>query len=153
MKECDLYIPVREWLRKHGWVVHVEKFDADIVAIKDGRLLAVELKTYFTRKLISQCVARAAWADEVMAATPINPKTRSELKYCGIGYLQVIDGEAILQVKPRPQPWSWHKKHAYRVKVLNSRASAMDHEIAGLPACHALKAQRKQRQLTLEDAT
>lgn len=76
VRESDLYAPVREWLSKQypDHKIHVEKFDADVIAIKEQHVVVVELKACMTEE------------------------------------------------KP-----------------------AMDHELAGLPACAALREQRERR--------
>lgn len=152
-RESELFVPVREWLRKNGYEVHVEIFDADVVAVKDGKLTVVELKPHFTVKLFKQLHSRALWADFVIAAT-FRPKSgdadkaikRGGMKYHGFGVL-LVDGSAVRELmKPKPQPFMWHKRNAYRRKKLLGRAEAMDHELAGLPSCNALREQRLKRE-------
>jgi hypothetical protein len=146
MKESDLYAPVRDWLTARGYTIHVEVFDADIVATKDGKLTAVELKPCLTNGLFCQCVTRAKWADEVIAAIASDPRGTGGMKQHGFGLLQVVNGKVRVRVHPKPQPWYWHKMRAYRMKKLANRAPAMPHEVAGLPSCPALKDQRRQRE-------
>lgn len=151
VKESDLYVPVRDWLAARGWVIHVEIFDADIVAVRDGRMLAVELKPCLTQDLMNQLHHRAVWADEVIGAIASEPRGRLHaLRYYGFGLLQVIDGKVRQRIKPRPQPWQWHRTRAYRLKKLNSRPPAADHEVAGLPGCSALREQRAWRRSQVE---
>lgn len=146
MKECDLYAPVRDWLISNGWEVHAEIFDADIVAIQDGKLMAVELKPYLTSGLWRQCCDRAGWADFVMAAIASKPITTSQFTDYGFGVLLVAGDKVRQKHKPRPQPWHWHRRRDYRMKKLASRAPAMPHETAGLPSCSQLRQQRMQRE-------
>lgn len=145
MRESDLYPPVRDWLIARGYEVHVEIFDCDIVAVKDGRLLVVELKLCLARELFTQMEDAARWADEVMGAVASAPRKLGGLSNKGFGLLQVTDGRVRQRVKPRPQPHWWFKKRAYRIKKLNGRDPAMPHELAGLPSCPALRLQREQR--------
>lgn len=145
MKESELYIPVRDWLVKQGWTIYVEHFDADIIAMKDGVVRVVELKTGFTDKLYWQACQRAQWADEVMGAVPVAPKYSGRWTDEGFGLLIVTGGKVRQKHKPRPQPWQWRKKRKYRIKELLRRGPAMDHEVAGLPACPQLADQRERR--------
>ena len=145
VRESDLYQPVRDWLVAQGYEVHVEVFDADIVATKDGRLIAVELKPCLTDGLTLQLHHRAGWADEVWAAVSSEPRITSILRDAGYGLLQVVNGRVRKRFKARPQPWGWHSRHAYRLKKLANREPAHDHELAGLPCCPQLREQRRLR--------
>jgi hypothetical protein len=146
VRESDLFPPVRKWLESKGYTIHVEMFDADIIATKDGRIVVVELKPCLTQHLITQCARRSQWADEVWCAIGSEPRTISELKYSGFGLLLVSGGKVRKKLGAKPQPWQWHKMRAYRAKRLMDRAPAMAHEIAGLPCCAALREQRERRE-------
>jgi hypothetical protein len=142
MKESDLYIPVRDWLRACGHVVHVEVFGVDVVGIRDDQLTAVELKLSNPGALLTQCVHNAGWATECYGVLPHRPKNTNGFKYHGIGLLIVVGGRVREVCKPKPQPWSWHKRRDYRMKKLMGRQPAGDHELAGLPCCRQLREQR-----------
>ena len=146
MKESDLYQPVRAWLERQGWVIHVEMFDHDIVASRDGRWIVVELKKCMTWKLTQQCDRAARWADEVWCAIASDPKTVGDCRQNGFGVLIVRDGKVRKKLGARPQPWHWHKRRKYRVGILSRRAPAMPHELAGLPSSRILKDQRRRRE-------
>jgi hypothetical protein len=154
VRESDLYLPVRDWLLRQGWVVHVEVFEADIVATLGDKLMAVELKLGFTKSLRRQVEHRAHWADYVVAAIPGSRggpcRFAPFCRFYGFGLL-LVDGDKIHKaVGFKPQPWGWRKRHDYRVKKLTGRAPAMDHEVAGLPSCPALSEQRRLRNVTTE---
>lgn len=150
MKESDLYIPVRDWLQERGHEVHAEIFDADIVTVCDGKLWAVELKPCLDQALYRQLADRERWADYVCGVVAAKPRKQnqyySHLKYLGYGLLQVTGGRIHQRLKARPQPWQWHKKHAYRMKRLGDRAPAQPHELAGLPCNSQLRQQRRKRE-------
>jgi hypothetical protein len=145
MRESDLYPAVKRWLDERGYTVHVEIFGCDIVAVKDGRLLVLELKLKQPGIAENQARHRARWADEVVIAMPHRPKLVSGLKYQGIGLLVVSRDKARLVIKPRQQPWFREKQRLYRFKVLSNRAPAQAHEVAGLPCCPELARQRRAR--------
>ncbi len=150
MKESALYIPVREWLRDRGYRVHVEMFDADVIAIKDSQITVVELKLGFNDGLCRQLQDRSKWADFVYAAIPPNAADANTIwgsrktffaRY-GFGLL-IVDGNSVKQRrKPFPQPFCWHKKRAYRMKRLLGSHPACDFELAGLKCGPELRAQR-----------
>ncbi len=147
MKESDLYIPIRNWLQARGYEVHVEIFGCDIVAMKDGKLTAVEMKLVNSSTLLRQTI-RATWfADFVYAAIASEPRYAGILRSHGIGLLQVSGTKIRERFKPRPQPWMWHKRRAYRMKKLSGRLPAQEHETAGIPCCPALREQRQQREI------
>jgi len=155
MRERDLYPAVKRWLNEHGYVVHVEIFDCDIVAVKDGKLTAVELKLECGYSLLRQLIQRTQWADEVIGVVPAqkwpdgnSPAQRqwaSSYRQAGFGLLTVDGERAKLRLKPKSQPFGWHKKHAYRAKILLAREPAQAHESAGLPSCPELREQRLAR--------
>ncbi len=143
MRESDLWPPVREWLEKRGYEIYVERFDVDVVAVKDNRLTVVELKLGCTAKLIEQLDVRSRWADIVYAAIPRRPQVIGEFRYRGYGVLLVKDGKCKQILKPKQQPWSREKMRKYRFKVLAKTTPALSHEVAGLPACRELRENRK----------
>ena len=145
MKECDLYPPVKRWLDSHGYQVHVEIFGCDIVALKDGRILVVELKIGRPTAVEKQAVDRARWADEVIVALPNRPRRTDGLRYRGFG-LMVVSGDKVrLVIRPRQQPWFREKQRRYRFGVLAHHPPARDDEVAGLPCCSRLAEQRRTR--------
>lgn len=144
MKESDLYLPVRDWLRSRGYTVHVEIFDCDVVGINAaGHMVAVELKLGMRRDLCNQLSLRTNWADEVWGAVPHTAEQPgSGWSYYGYGLLVLKNGKLRVQRKARPQPWHRIRAQEYRRKVLRSRHPARDCDIAGLPSCAQAKTQR-----------
>lgn len=69
-KETDLYAPVRAFLEAEGYQVQAEVKDCDIAAVKDGRLVVVELKTAFNLKLVYQAIERQSLTEDVFVAIP-----------------------------------------------------------------------------------
>lgn len=149
MRESDLYPPVRDWLIGRGYEIHVELFGCDIVAVKNGVLVAVELKVSFTNRLVCQLRSRRPWADFVIAATAgkINGPHRLDfrnglMQVEGYGLICVDGRHAAMLIKPRRQKDCKPSRQKYRLKILAGRAPAMEHELAGLPACSQLREQR-----------
>lgn len=148
MKESDLYPPVRDWLVKQGYEVHVEMFGHDIVAVKDGMVTVVELKLCASQVLMNQLRHAANWADFVIGAISTNTKQVDDFRCCGYGLLEVSGETVRKRVGARPQPWDRIKRRSYRVKKLTGREPAMPHELAGLPSCRQLRQQRETRLTT-----
>lgn len=144
-RECDLYPPVRDWLLERGFVVHVEVFETDVIAVRGGELTAIELKLSSPDALSTQLSTRSQWADYVIGVMPHRPKYIGNFQSRGFGLLVVKDGKVRQIIEPRPQPDHWHKRHDYRAKKLGKREPAQPHEMAGLPSCPALVEQRQLR--------
>jgi len=152
MKESDLYIPVRDWLVSKGYTIHVEVFGVDIVATKPDaschrgmRIAVVELKLGLTDGLFRQLLDRQHWADEVWGAIASQPRQYAALGCAGFGLLRVQDGKVEQILKAKHTLHCRHKQRDYRLKKMSREGPAQAHELAGLPACAALREQRNLR--------
>lgn len=152
MRESELYPAVRDWLAARGYEIHVELFGCDIVCVKNELITAVELKSAFNEKLVRQLHARKKWADFIIGATPSRRDRPQRLDFRnglmqreGFGLLSVYDDGADLTIEPSRQTCCILSRQRYRLKVMAGRAPAMEHEIAGLPACRQLRDQRLAR--------
>ncbi len=70
IKESDLYHPIAAHFEQLGYAVHAEVLHSDIVAVKDGEMLTIELKTTFNLKLLYQAIDRQHHSDYVYIAVP-----------------------------------------------------------------------------------
>ncbi len=70
MKESELYLPIKAFFENMGYTVKGEVKGCDLVAEKDGRFVAVELKTSFNLKLVYQALERRKIAKEVYVCIP-----------------------------------------------------------------------------------
>ncbi|QWB96254.1 hypothetical protein KHQ89_02105 [Mycoplasmatota bacterium] len=78
MKETELYEPVKQLLIDQGFNVKAEIKNIDIFGVKENHVIAVELKTKLSIKLIYQAIDRQKVADQVYIALPkTSVKTRS----------------------------------------------------------------------------
>lgn len=68
--EVDLWKPVSDFFVKQGFTVRSEVKDCDITAVKDEKLIIVELKRNLTVELLAQGVKRQKAADLVYIAVP-----------------------------------------------------------------------------------
>jgi hypothetical protein len=97
LKESDLYAPVKVFLEQQGCEVKGEVAEFDILAVRNGLLFAVELKSTVTLKLLMQAASRLASVDAVYIAVPTtSPVLRTQrrnftklLRLLGIGLLEV----------------------------------------------------------------
>ncbi|MBN2267929.1 MAG: hypothetical protein JXC35_00730 [Acholeplasmataceae bacterium] len=71
MEEKDLFLPIKSLLENQGFVVKGEVNDIDILAVKDDFMLAVELKTKITLKLIYQAIERFKICEKVYLGIPV----------------------------------------------------------------------------------
>ena len=125
-RESDLYPPIKALLERQGYEVKGEVKGCDVLAKRDGRLVAVEMKLTLNLTLLVQANNRAEIADHVYVAIPKNSsfyKThrRSLLKLLrkiGIGLIVVPptlgEAEAVLD----PVPYTPRKQTKKRAKLL-----------------------------------
>jgi hypothetical protein len=117
--ETSLYLPVKAFLEKAGYVVKGEIGSCDVVGLIEREppvVVVCELKLSFNLELILQAVDRAAMSDEVWIAARVSAKGRgreADKRYrdlcrrMGIGMLGVADsGEVsviVSSVSPMPR--------------------------------------------------
>lgn len=68
IKESDLYEPVRQYFLQHGYNVHAEVNDCDVVAVKDDVLTIIELKLNLNITLLMQAADRQKLTSNVYVA-------------------------------------------------------------------------------------
>jgi hypothetical protein len=117
--ETSLYLPVKGFLEKAGYVVKGEVGGCDLVGLSDDDppvVVICELKLSFNLELILQAVDRAAVSDEVWIAARVSARGRgreSDKRYrdlcrrLGIGMLGVSDADDVSiivgSVSPMPR--------------------------------------------------
>ncbi len=80
VKEIDLYEPIKNFFEEAGYEVYGEVKDLDVVAKKDETIIAIELKTSLSTKLIYQGIMRQKLTDTVYLAIPKNKNTNKDNK-------------------------------------------------------------------------
>jgi len=136
VKESDLYPPLKLYLERLGYTVYPEieiyagRPRADIVAVKDDRLLVVEMKTSFGLAVMEQADhwASGGYAHQTYIAVPWRERwqvpmiARRALEPAGIG---------VLQVDIRPNPRSLEQRYDWldeeRAERLRQEASSTYH--------------------------
>ena len=113
MKESQMYAPIKTFLESEGYLVRSEVQHADIVAVKEGKMIIVEMKTSFNLKLVYQLLERQRVSDDVYAAVRVTYKTRwgkafqnmtRLLKRLGLGLIIVYEKKSGVTVEKMFDP-------------------------------------------------
>lgn len=119
MREAELYAPVKRFLEAQGYEVKAEVEGCDVLALRDGLPLIVELKTRFSLDLLLQGVDRLKLADAVYLAVPrLGRRWRDIKALCqrvGLGLLLVEDGRARAVLDPMPYVPRGNKRRRQRL--------------------------------------
>ncbi|MGE0269262.1 MAG: DUF2161 family putative PD-(D/E)XK-type phosphodiesterase [Candidatus Omnitrophota bacterium] len=129
MRETDMYPPVKKFLEREGYTVHSEVEGIDILAKKDGEMIAVEMKTGFNLKLVYQLIERRKIADKVYAYIPLGKGGRWPKEYkrmcgllkrleCGLMTLDIRDRKKTVQIEFEPRPYAGYKNYAKKKSAL-----------------------------------
>lgn len=121
MKECDMAIPVANWLRAQGYRVYPEEMQYDFIATNGDHVVIIEMKLALTQSLCLQ-LSRASYhcprTYGVIATTPRKGRNLDWLKGYGAGLLQVQEGvvrvlhECTLAKPYRPK---WEQETIHRL--------------------------------------
>ncbi|MFA9397025.1 MAG: DUF2161 family putative PD-(D/E)XK-type phosphodiesterase [Clostridiaceae bacterium] len=87
MKECDLYLPIKNYLVENEYVVKGEVKSCDIAAIRGDELIIIELKKSLNMNLIIQGTLRQKIAESVYIAIPHPKESINSKKWKDIIYL------------------------------------------------------------------
>jgi hypothetical protein len=124
--ETSLYEPVRDWLAAAGYTVRAEVRHCDVVAVRDGELVAIELKTALGLELLMQAARRQRYADSVYVAVPRPAKrkrwrdTLHLLRRLELGLILVADSG--VQIALHPVPYRRQRRSGERRAVLTELA-------------------------------
>lgn len=140
-KESDLYGPVKLFLQAQGYAVRAEVDDCDVVGLRDGELIVVELKRGFNLDLVLQGIDRQRLTDTVYLAVEA-PRGRRPVRWyavqrlcrrLGLGLLAVRAGDAPeveVVCPPEPAPRRQTRRARSRlVEEFNGRSG--DHNVGG----------------------
>ena len=113
MREVELLGPIVDHFETQGFVavpeVAVAGRRADVVAVREDTLLAVELKVSAWPRALRQAMAYQVWAPEAYVALPF-PRALSAARHRhrfareGIGLLAVLDDEVRTFLPAAPSP-------------------------------------------------
>ena len=117
--ESDLYPPVKALLEGQGYSVKGEVRGCDVLGVRDGATVIVELKKAFGLRLVLQGVNRLALSDTVYLAVGAWPKNiRDVRKLCrrlGLGLMVVAKERCDVVLDPTPYK---SRKNPRKVKRL-----------------------------------
>ena len=85
--EEDLYIPIRDYLKKEGYTVKGEVKHCDVMAVKYDEVLVVEMKKTLNLDVILQASIRQRLTDRVYIAVPKKGKVLFTRRWKDICYL------------------------------------------------------------------
>jgi len=121
-KEADMSPMVADWLREQGYTVYAEipgvccgAYAYDLVGLKAGQPVVVEMKLSLTWKVIQQAHLATLDAFATWAAVPTRPRQGNfrEAMRAGIGVLRVTrEGCEVLHQAPWKEPY--HKDNFAR---------------------------------------
>lgn len=128
--EAGLYPPVKAFLEEQGWSVRGEVAGWDLLAVRNGEVLAVELKLGLTLRLLLQAVDRLEAADLVYIAVPFQRSFRRKrrtrvlklLRMLGIGLLTVDPSRDLVQPELDPGPYRPRTSRTRREMLLREHA-------------------------------
>lgn len=154
--ETSLYLPVKGFLEKAGYVVKGEIGGCDLVGLSDNDppvVVICELKLTFNLELILQAVDRAAVSDEVWIAAKTSAKGKgreADKRYrdlcrrLGIGMLGVSDAGdvSIIVGSVSPMPRTNSKRRSRLVREHRNRRG--DPALGGSTRAPVMTAYRQQ---------
>ena len=129
MAETGLYLPVKAFLERLGYVVKGEVKGCDVVAVKPDVpdvVVVTELKQSLTLELLLQAADRLSIADEVWIAVPATRRGRDQdrrahrlCRLIGLGLLTVNLRHGTVEVLADPGPYA-PRRNARRRSALVS---------------------------------
>lgn len=87
LKEEDLYYPVKHYLSELGFFVKSEVKNCDVIALKEGIILGVEMKLSLNLDVILQATIRQRVVDYVYIAIPKKNKILYTKRFKNLQYL------------------------------------------------------------------
>lgn len=112
MKECDLFPPVKKLFTDLGYKVNAEVKDCDITAVKDDKLIIIELKKNLSVTLLAQGLDRQKTGADVFVAIPkpkrYSPKTYRDNLYVlkklelGLIFINILGEDSYAEIVLEP---------------------------------------------------
>lgn len=155
LNETDLYGPVRAFLEAQGFAVRGEVGPCDVVALREGTMLVVELKRAFGLPLLYQATHRQGFADLVYVAVPEpegatarrawerqRPDAVRLCRMLGLGLL-TVRGDRVATLAD-PGPYRPRAAGKVRVRLLKEfRGRSGDHNAGGASRLPVVTAYRE----------
>jgi hypothetical protein len=156
MAETDLYLPVKRFLERQGYVVKAEVRSCDVVGVRGSEPpVIVELKTSFSLQLVYQAMDRLAMTDAVYVAVaqPKHGAASHAVKLCkriGVGLI-VVTGSGSIEVLVDPVPYVPRKNTKRRSLLLREFVARKgDPNVGGSTGVKLMTAYRQDAMLCAE---
>ena len=153
MRETELFKPVSDYLKHHGYEVSAEVKDCDIVARRDNHVIIIELKKSANMQLLIQAIKRQQITDSVYVAIPDPGNNRrfkgvqKVLKQLELGLLIVTDtaiGQNVIKLFD-PMPHQRRKQHKRRHALIEEIANrSANYNVGGSNRTNLMTAYREQ---------
>lgn len=138
--EASLYPLVRDFLKAQGFTVHAEAKHCDVVGVKNGDLVVVELKVALSLELLAQGLERMKVSETVYVAVPA-PKAAAQvarfksffpiLRKLELGLLAVDVENDLVTVLVQPQPYQRRRQPKARRALLSEIAGRSGNDNIG----------------------
>ena len=154
-RETALYLPVKRFLERLGFVVKGEICGCDVVALRGDEapvVVVCELKLAFNLELLLQGVNRTAACDEVWLAVRMrarrgrqhDPRVRKLCRLLGFGLLGVCASGRV-EVLVEPKPWRPRRDQRQRSRLISEHQSRIgDPARGGMSKLPIMTAYRQQ---------
>jgi len=126
MSEAELFAPIKNYFEQLGYTIDGEVLDCDILMVKDGDYIAIELKTDLNFKLFMQGAKRQKMFDQVYLAiwSPKNMRSKAFkdklylLNRLGLGLIIVTkrSKNVVIYADPFIHPVSDYRKSNTRLR-------------------------------------
>lgn len=118
LREAALFPAVKAWLEARGYAVYAEvpfySSCIDVVGTKGKSIVAVELKTSLTRKVLCQASLNQLFTRESYAAVATRPRKLDQAREAGVGVLSVHDGRVAVLLDSAG-PYTPNPHHVKRI--------------------------------------
>lgn len=135
ISETDLSAPIKKHFENEGYLVRSEVKNCDITAVKDEKLLVIELKKRLSVDLLIQGVERQRVSDTVYIAVPKPKKTLQQYRKLtslikrlelGLIFVNFQKGKKRVEIVVEPGQYQFYKNTRKRkliMKEINSRSA------------------------------
>ena len=132
MRETDLYVPIKAFLKRQGYTVKAEVGDVDVVALRGQEdPVIVEMKTRFCLSLFHQCVERQSITDHIYLAVPSGSgkafqksllSNKKLARRLGLGLITVRLSDGLVEIHQDPGPYQPRKSKKRKTQLLRAFA-------------------------------
>ena len=150
-KETDLFPHIKLWLEEQGYTVRAEVKGCDIAAVKDGRLVLVEIKRTINLELIYQIIRRQA-ADALVYGAILAPRSFDKRWREGVRLLKRLQAGLILvymddvprvELLLHPERIPNARRNTTRAYLKEMEGRTVEANVGGSPGWNTMTAHRE----------